>query len=93
MGFLLPRISAAKSQEFTFQARDGEEWWPPLTVYSWSQAALTGALESAYREFEAGRLAHRGELARRHAVRHFDNLAAAVRVADIVEAAASGQPT
>jgi glycosyltransferase involved in cell wall biosynthesis len=54
-------------------------------------AALDHALEAAYREFEAGRLARRGEQARRRAVDLFDNRAAAVRVADIVERVAAGK--
>ncbi|MEV4756625.1 glycosyltransferase [Micromonospora sp. NPDC049559] len=53
-------------------------------------AALGAALEAAYQEFEAGRLADRGELARRHATRYFDRRAAARQVAGIVERAAGG---
>jgi glycosyltransferase involved in cell wall biosynthesis len=56
-----------------------------------SSEALGAALESAYQEFTAGRLAARGDLARQHAVRYFDNRAAAVRLADIIERAA-GRP-
>ncbi|MBF9130873.1 glycosyltransferase [Plantactinospora sp. S1510] len=47
--------------------------------------ALATALDSAYREFESGRLAGRGEQARLRAVRLFDNRASAVRVADVIE--------
>ncbi|MFC6023007.1 glycosyltransferase [Plantactinospora solaniradicis] len=47
--------------------------------------ALATALDSAYREFEAGRLAGRGEQARLRAARLFDNRASAGRVADVIE--------
>jgi glycosyltransferase involved in cell wall biosynthesis len=47
--------------------------------------ALDAALEQAYDEFVAGRLVDRGAQARRRAVRLFDNQAAAVRVAELIE--------
>jgi len=50
-------------------------------------AALAAALEAAYREFESGRLAVRGDRARRRVLRLFDNRVSAARVADIIEAA------
>ncbi|HEY1017092.1 MAG TPA: class I SAM-dependent methyltransferase [Herpetosiphonaceae bacterium] len=34
-------------QQFSFSARVGDTWWPPLTVYWWSQDSLTAALERA----------------------------------------------
>ncbi|MDG4786394.1 glycosyltransferase [Micromonospora sp. WMMD1102] len=53
--------------------------------------ALASALETAYREFEAGRLRARGNRARERALRLFDNRRAAVRVADILEQVARGE--
>lgn len=47
--------------------------------------ALASGLESAYREFEAGRLSERGEQARRYAVELFDEGTAAIEVAGIIE--------
>ncbi|WP_229398017.1 glycosyltransferase family 4 protein [Micromonospora okii] len=55
-------------------------------------AALTGALEAAHREFEAGALHRRGVLARRHALRAFGFAGPAAEVADIVERAAALGP-
>lgn len=34
-------------QQFSFSARIGDTWRPPLTVYYWRQASLTAALERA----------------------------------------------
>lgn len=34
-------------QEFSFSAGVGDQWWPPITLYYWSHAALTAALERA----------------------------------------------
>ncbi|WP_245719154.1 glycosyltransferase [Micromonospora rhizosphaerae] len=48
-------------------------------------AALADALATAYREFEAGQLAARGERARQRAVDLFDECATAVLVADVIE--------
>ena len=50
--------------------------------------ALVSALESAYQEFQAGQLVARGEQARRRAVELFDNRAAAIDVADVIERSA-----
>ncbi|GAB2947557.1 hypothetical protein GCM10027280_40340 [Micromonospora polyrhachis] len=52
--------------------------------------ALAEALTSAYREFEGGKLANRGDLARQRVVRLFDNRVAAQRVADVIEQIADG---
>lgn len=64
---------------------DGRSGW---VVPRADAVALVSALESAYREFEAGQLAARGEQARRRAVKLFDNRTAAIDVADVIERSA-----
>lgn len=67
----------------------GEDGW---VVPKGDPAALTAALETAYREFEAGMLAERGDAARRRAVELFDYGTAAARAVDLIEETASRRP-